>query len=65
MESTVSTESEAGEKKQSAAPAAQAQKSPAMQAGKRYKCAQCGTEMLVIKAGRGPLCCCGQEMQLK
>ncbi len=45
--------------------AMKAEKPVAMQAGKRYKCARCGTEMLVIKPGKGTLRCCGQEMQLK
>ncbi len=65
MESDVTIQPEAGEKKPEGAPAAPPQKSAAAQAGKRYKCAQCGSEVLVIKAGKSPLRCCGQEMQLK
>lgn len=37
----------------------------ATQAGKRYKCAKCGTEVLVTKPGTGTLKCCGQEMEQK
>ncbi|MGQ9573505.1 MAG: hypothetical protein ACUVV3_10070 [Dehalococcoidia bacterium] len=37
----------------------------ANQAGKRYQCTKCGTEMIVTKAGQGTLSCCGQPMQLK
>ncbi|TAK36072.1 MAG: hypothetical protein EPO21_03705 [Chloroflexota bacterium] len=41
-------------------------KKPAgMQAGKRYKCAQCASEVLVTKPGQGTLCCCGEAMQQK
>lgn len=36
-----------------------------MKAGKRYKCAKCGTEALVTKPGQGPLRCCGEEMAPK
>jgi len=35
------------------------------QVGKRYFCEQCGTEMLVTRAGDGALICCGQPMQLR
>lgn len=37
----------------------------ATQQGKRYKCAKCGTEVMVTKAGNGTLKCCGEEMQPK
>ena len=37
----------------------------ATEAGKRYRCAQCGSEVLVTKAGSGALTCCGQDMQRK
>ncbi|HZS03179.1 MAG TPA: hypothetical protein VFE37_31030 [Chloroflexota bacterium] len=37
----------------------------ATQVGKRYYCEQCGSEMLVTRAGEGALSCCGQPMQLK
>ncbi|MCJ7509271.1 MAG: desulfoferrodoxin [Dehalococcoidia bacterium] len=37
----------------------------ANQAGKRYQCTKCGTEMIVTKGGEGVLSCCGQPMQLK
>lgn len=37
----------------------------AMQQGKRYKCVNCGSEVLVTKAGTGTLKCCGEEMQKK
>jgi desulfoferrodoxin-like iron-binding protein len=30
--------------------------------GKRYRCEQCGTEVLTIKAGEGQLVCCSQPM---
>jgi desulfoferrodoxin-like iron-binding protein len=36
-----------------------------IQVGKRYFCEQCGSEMLVTRAGEGPLGCCGQPMQLR
>jgi desulfoferrodoxin-like iron-binding protein len=35
------------------------------QAGKRYKCEKCGSEVLVTKPGNGTLKCCGQEMPQK
>jgi len=37
----------------------------ATQAGKRYKCAKCGSEVMVTKPGTGALKCCGEEMPLK
>jgi desulfoferrodoxin-like iron-binding protein len=37
----------------------------ATQVGKRYYCENCGSEMLVTKAGAGALSCCGQPMQLR
>ncbi|MCJ7810939.1 MAG: hypothetical protein MUP62_01890 [Dehalococcoidia bacterium] len=37
----------------------------ANQAGKRYQCTKCGTEMIVTKGGEGTISCCGQSMQLK
>jgi hypothetical protein len=39
--------------------------SVANQVGKRYQCAQCGTEMIVTKGGDGEIGCCGQPMQQK
>jgi hypothetical protein len=35
----------------------------ASQLGKRYKCEVCGTEILCIKAGAGPVTCCGKEVK--
>lgn len=35
------------------------------QAGKRYKCAKCASEVLVTKPGQGTLKCCGEEMAQK
>ncbi len=32
------------------------------QIGKRYLCGECGTEVLVTKAGEGQLECCGAAM---
>jgi len=37
----------------------------ANQAGKRYQCDKCGTEMIVTKGGDGELSCCGQTMEQK
>ena len=34
------------------------------QVGKRYKCADCGTEILVTKSGDGSLRCCRADMEL-
>jgi transcription elongation factor Elf1 len=36
-----------------------------MQLGKRHFCEECGTEVLVTKASKGTMECCGKEMQLK
>jgi desulfoferrodoxin-like iron-binding protein len=36
----------------------------ANQVGKRYRCAACGTEVLVTKPGDGSLLCCGEGMTL-
>jgi len=33
------------------------------QIGKRYMCGECGTEVLVTKAGEGQLGCCGAAME--
>ena len=33
--------------------------------GKRYKCAKCGTELIVTRAGEGAVACCGQPMEKK
>jgi len=33
--------------------------------GKRYRCAKCGSEFIVTKAGAGAITCCGQQMELK
>jgi desulfoferrodoxin-like iron-binding protein len=30
--------------------------------GKRYRCEDCGTELLVTKAGTGQLRCCTRDM---
>jgi desulfoferrodoxin-like iron-binding protein len=30
--------------------------------GKRYRCPECGTEILCAKAGEGSLTCCGEPM---
>jgi hypothetical protein len=30
--------------------------------GKRYKCEQCGTELLCLSGGAGSFCCCEAEM---
>ena len=37
----------------------------ANQAGKRYQCKQCNTEMIVTKGGDGELVCCGKTMEQK
>ncbi|MBN1568582.1 MAG: desulfoferrodoxin FeS4 iron-binding domain-containing protein [Acidobacteria bacterium] len=37
----------------------------ANQVGKRYKCAKCGAEVIVTRAGNGTVTCCGQPMELK
>ena len=33
--------------------------------GKRYRCAKCGTELIVTRAGNGAVTCCGQPMEKK
>ena len=33
--------------------------------GKRYRCAKCGSELIVTKAGHGQLVCCKQPMEKK
>lgn len=33
-------------------------------AGEKYRCAICGNEVEVTKAGGGTLVCCGQNMDL-
>ncbi|MBI2304478.1 MAG: desulfoferrodoxin [Chloroflexi bacterium] len=37
----------------------------ANETGKRYSCANCGSEMIVTKGGKGNLSCCGQPMTPK
>jgi len=37
----------------------------ASQLGKRYKCEVCGTEILCIKGGPGPVTCCGKEVKIQ
>jgi len=37
----------------------------ANQAGKRYQCKKCNTEMIVTKGGDGSLSCCGEPMEQK
>ena len=37
----------------------------ANQTGKRYFCANCGSEFVVTKGGTGSVNCCSQPMQLK
>ncbi|MBU2577686.1 desulfoferrodoxin FeS4 iron-binding domain-containing protein [Patescibacteria group bacterium] len=32
--------------------------------GEHYRCNLCGNEVKVVKAGKGTLYCCGQEMSL-
>ncbi len=34
----------------------------ANEAGKRYRCAKCGSEMIVVRGGQGTLSCCGEPM---
>jgi desulfoferrodoxin-like iron-binding protein len=31
--------------------------------GQRFRCAECGTEVVVIKPGESVPSCCGQEME--
>ena len=33
--------------------------------GKRYRCAKCGTELIVTRAGTGKVVCCKQPMEKK
>ena len=33
--------------------------------GKRYRCAKCGTELIVTRAGTGKVICCKQPMEKK
>lgn len=33
--------------------------------GKRYRCAKCGSEYIVTRAGQGAITCCNQPMELK
>lgn len=35
------------------------------QLGKRYRCEECGTEILCTKAGEEDLSCCSKKMQLQ
>ncbi len=37
----------------------------ASQLGKRYRCQNCGTEVLCVKAGEGAVVCCGKEMEVQ
>jgi len=37
----------------------------ANQVGKRYRCAKCGSEMIITKGGAGTITCCGQPMEIK
>ncbi|MFC1966142.1 hypothetical protein ACFLWI_04260 [Chloroflexota bacterium] len=37
----------------------------ASQLGKRYRCQVCGTEVLCVKSGAGPVNCCGQEVEVQ
>lgn len=37
---------------------------PMSQIGKRYVCSECGTEVLVTKAGDGQLECCSAAMEM-
>ena len=37
----------------------------ANQLGKRYRCPNCGTEILCTKAGEGVVTCCGQEVEIQ
>ena len=37
----------------------------ANQAGKRYQCGTCGSEMMVTRSGQGNLTCCDKPMHLK
>ena len=35
------------------------------QLGKRYRCEECGTEVLCTKAGEGTPVCCDKEMKIQ
>lgn len=35
------------------------------QLGKRYRCEECGTEVLCTKGGEGAMVCCEKEMALQ
>jgi hypothetical protein len=35
------------------------------QLGKRYRCEECGTEILCTKTGEGNPTCCKKEMQIQ
>jgi len=37
----------------------------ANQLGKRFKCSQCNTEVLCVKAGVGTVVCCGKDMEIQ
>jgi desulfoferrodoxin-like iron-binding protein len=37
----------------------------ANQLGKMYICSKCGSQVIVTKAGKGTLKCCGTEMEQK
>ena len=37
----------------------------AYELGKRYICTKCGSEVIVTKAGKGALTCCGEPMAKK
>ncbi len=37
----------------------------ANETGKRYSCAQCGSEFIVTKGGGGTIICCKEPMQIK
>ncbi len=37
----------------------------ANQVGKRYRCAKCGSEFIVTRAGEGVISCCGKPMEMK
>jgi len=39
--------------------------SMANEMGKRYRCAKCGTELIVTRAGSGKVVCCKQPMEKK
>jgi len=37
----------------------------ANQAGKRYRCAKCGAEVIITRGGTGTIHCCDQPMEEK